>query len=42
MLTPARERTLRIWPVSGAVNRVTTDGPELLRPVELPRTLGLV
>ena len=41
MLSAAPEGSLRMWPVSGAVNRVGTDGPELLRPVELPRTLGL-
>jgi len=33
---------LRMWPVSIAVNRVQSDGPELLRPIELPATLGLV
>ena len=42
MLAPAPEERLRIWPVSTAVNRVTNDGAELLRPVELPATLGLV
>jgi putative SOS response-associated peptidase YedK len=41
MLTAAPEANLRIWPVSGAVNRVGTDGPELLLPVDLPPTLGL-
>ena len=41
MLVPADEATLRIWPVSTEVNRVAVDGPHLLRPVELPRTLGL-
>lgn len=42
MLAPAREGTLRMWPVSTAVNRVAVNGPELLHPIELPRTLGLV
>jgi putative SOS response-associated peptidase YedK len=42
MLTAAPEANLRIWPVSGAVNRVGTDGPELLLSVDLPPTLGLV
>jgi putative SOS response-associated peptidase YedK len=42
MLAPAPEAGLRMWPVSTAVNRVTNDGAELLRPVELPVTLGLV
>lgn len=42
MLAPAPEETLRMWPVSIAVNRVTSEGPDLLRSVELPRTLGLV
>lgn len=41
MLTAAPTDSVRIWPVSGAVNRVGTDGPELLRPVELSPTLGL-
>jgi hypothetical protein len=30
-----------MWPVSTAVNRVQVDGPELLRPIVLPPTLGL-
>lgn len=42
MLMAAPAETLRMWPVSPAVNRVGTDGPELLRAVELPATLGLV
>jgi len=37
----APEEALRMWPVSTAVNRVQSDGPELLRAVELPATLGL-
>lgn len=41
MLTAAPSDSVRIWPVSNAVNRAGTDGPELLRPVELPPTLGL-
>lgn len=41
MLLAAPEASLRMWPVSTAVNRVASDGPELLRPVELPATLGL-
>ncbi|HEX2765300.1 MAG TPA: SOS response-associated peptidase [Candidatus Limnocylindria bacterium] len=42
MLAPAPDTSLRIWPVSTAVNRVQADGPDLLRPIELPQTLGLV
>jgi putative SOS response-associated peptidase YedK len=42
MLAPASEASVRIWPVGSAVNRVGTDGPELLERVEVPRTLGLV
>jgi putative SOS response-associated peptidase YedK len=41
MLLAAPEGSLRMWPVSTAVNRVQSDGPELLWPVELPPTLGL-
>jgi putative SOS response-associated peptidase YedK len=41
MLAPAEESTLRMWPVSTEVNRVAADGAHLLRPVELPATLGL-
>jgi putative SOS response-associated peptidase YedK len=41
LLVPAPDAGLRMWPVSTAVNRVDTDGPELLRPIELPATLGL-
>jgi putative SOS response-associated peptidase YedK len=41
MLLAAPDATLRMWPVSTAVNRVQSDGPELLRPVDLPPTLGL-
>ena len=42
MLAPAPEESLRVWPVSTAVNRVTNDGADLLRPVQLSATLGLV
>ena len=42
MLAPAAEDSLRMWPVSTEVNRVAADGPHLLAPIELPRTLGLV
>jgi putative SOS response-associated peptidase YedK len=41
MLAPAPDESLRMWPVSTEVNRVAADGPHLLRPVELPATLGL-
>jgi putative SOS response-associated peptidase YedK len=41
MLLAAPRAGLRMWPVSPAVNRVQVDGAELLRPVELPPTLGL-
>jgi putative SOS response-associated peptidase YedK len=41
MLVPASEDALRMWPVSTAVNKVTNNGAELLRPVDLPVTLGL-
>jgi putative SOS response-associated peptidase YedK len=41
MLMAAPEESLRMWPVSTAVNRVQVDGPELLRPIELAPTLGL-
>lgn len=41
MLGPAPDATLRRWPVSTAVNRVASDGRELLRPIELQPTLGL-
>ena len=41
LLNPAPEDLLRIWPVSTEVNRVAADGPHLLRPIELPATLGL-
>jgi putative SOS response-associated peptidase YedK len=41
MLLAAPEESLRMWPVSTAVNRVQADGPELLRPIELAPTLGL-
>jgi len=41
LLAPCEASTLRMWPVSTGVNRVGTDGPDLLRPVEVPATLGL-
>lgn len=41
MLMAAPDDTLRMWPVSTAVNRVQVDGPELLRPIGLAPTLGL-
>ncbi len=41
MLLSAPDASLRMWPVSPAVNRVTVDGPELLQPVELAPTLGI-
>ena len=41
MLLAAPDAALRMWPVSTAVNRVQTDGAELLRPIELAPTLGL-
>lgn len=42
LLVPAPDDALRAWPVSTAVNRVGTDGPELLAPLEAAPTLGLV
>jgi putative SOS response-associated peptidase YedK len=41
LLVPAADDALKAWPVSTAVNRVGTDGPELLAPVELATSLGL-
>jgi putative SOS response-associated peptidase YedK len=41
LLAPAPAESLRMWPVSTAVNKVDTDNPELLRPIELAPTLGL-
>lgn len=41
LLCPASADRLRMWPVSTAVNRVASDGPELLRAVALAPTLGL-
>lgn len=41
VLVPAPDDSLRIWPVSTAVNSVRNDGPELLRPIGgVPSTLG--
>jgi putative SOS response-associated peptidase YedK len=44
MLAPAPEALLRIWPVSTEVNRVASDGRQLLEPVAVPvpSTLGLI
>jgi putative SOS response-associated peptidase YedK len=41
MLEPMPANTLRMWPVSTAVNHVAVNGPELLLPVPAPATLGL-
>jgi putative SOS response-associated peptidase YedK len=41
LLSPAAPDALHRWPVGTAVNRVGTDGPELLRLVEAAPTLGL-
>ncbi len=42
LMVPAPDAAIRIWPVSSAVNRVGTNGPELLRPAEgVLGTLGL-
>lgn len=41
LLGPSPSDSLRMWPVSTEVNRVATDGPHLLRPIELAPTLGL-
>jgi putative SOS response-associated peptidase YedK len=42
LLAAASVDALRMWPVSTAVNRVETDGPELLRPIDLANpTFGL-
>jgi putative SOS response-associated peptidase YedK len=41
LLAPAADDALRMWPVSTAVNRVGTNGPDLLRPIELPASLLL-
>ena len=41
LLAPCEASSLRMWPVSTAVNRVGNDGPDLLRPVEIPPRLGL-
>jgi hypothetical protein len=41
LLDPCDASSLRMWPVSSAVNRVGNDGPDLLRPVAIPPTLGL-
>jgi putative SOS response-associated peptidase YedK len=41
LLVAVPPASLRMWPVSTAVNRVASDGPELLRPIALAPTLGL-
>ena len=41
MLGPAPDEAVRMWPVGSAVNRVASDGPELLSRVEPVLTLGL-
>jgi putative SOS response-associated peptidase YedK len=41
MLAPAPAASLRMWPVSTAVNKVDVDGPHLLRPIEIAPSLGL-
>jgi putative SOS response-associated peptidase YedK len=41
MLGPAPDASVRMWPVGGAVNRVASDGPGLLDPVEPAPTLNL-
>lgn len=43
LLRPAPDDTLRVWPVSRAVNSVRNNGPHLLRPADaVPETLGLL
>ena len=42
LLISAAEDALTVWPVGTAVNRVGTDGPALLRPLDvIPAHLGL-
>jgi putative SOS response-associated peptidase YedK len=42
LLVPAPDDAVRIWPVSTAVNKVGTDGAELLVPIDgVPPDLGL-
>jgi putative SOS response-associated peptidase YedK len=41
LLRPAPAASLRRWPVGTAVNRVASDGADLLRPIEVAPTLGL-
>jgi len=42
LMSPAPDDALRVWPVSTVVNKVGTNGPELLLPVEdVPVPLGL-
>jgi putative SOS response-associated peptidase YedK len=42
MLSSVDDTALRMWPVSPAVNRASTDGPGLLESVDPPATLGLI
>lgn len=42
MLKPFQAESMRGFPVSGAVNRVTNDGPEYCAPVELPAVTGFL
>ena len=39
LLGPAPENALKVHPVSTAVNQAANDSPQLVEPVELPRTL---
>ena len=39
LLGPAPENALKVHPVSTAVNQAANDSPQLIEPVELPRTL---
>ncbi|HET7646313.1 MAG TPA: SOS response-associated peptidase [Candidatus Limnocylindria bacterium] len=41
LLVPAPDDALRTWQVSPAVNKVGTDGPELLQPLSPQPNLGL-
>lgn len=42
LLRPAPVDSLRMWPVSTAINRVGSEGPALLHPIDLAPTLGLI
>ena len=39
LLGPAPENALKVHPVGSAVNQAANDSPQLIEPVELPRTL---